>query len=35
MPLPNRPDNKRTALILALVALIFFLGVFAKRLWLS
>jgi len=35
MPQPNRPDNRRTALILALLALAFFLGVFAKRLWWS
>jgi hypothetical protein len=35
MPQPNRPDNRRTALLLALLALAFFIGVFIKRLWLS
>jgi hypothetical protein len=32
---PNKPDNRKTAWILALVALIFFIGVFIKRLWFS
>ncbi|HYD78735.1 MAG TPA: cytochrome oxidase small assembly protein [Paucimonas sp.] len=32
---PNKPNNVKTALILATIALIFFIGVFAKRLWLG
>jgi hypothetical protein len=32
---PQKPNNLRTALILATVALAFFVGVFVKRLWLS
>jgi len=31
----KKPNNLKTALILAVVALIFFAGVFIKRLWLS
>jgi len=29
----NKPNNLRTALILALIALGFFVGVFVKRIW--
>jgi hypothetical protein len=29
----NKPNNLRTALILALIALGFFVGVFIKRIW--
>jgi hypothetical protein len=32
---PKKPNNLRLALILATVALVFFVGVFAKRLWLG
>jgi hypothetical protein len=35
MPVPKKPNNLRTALILATIALIFFLGLFVKRLWLG
>jgi hypothetical protein len=35
MPAPKKPNNLRTALILATIALIFFLGLFVKRLWLG
>jgi len=31
----NKPDNRRTALILASVALAFFIGLFIKRIWFS
>ena len=31
----KKPNNLKTALILASIALIFFAGVFVKRLWLS
>jgi hypothetical protein len=31
----KKPSNVKTALILASIALIFFIGVFAKRFWLS
>ncbi|MES2932590.1 MAG: cytochrome oxidase small assembly protein [Pseudomonadota bacterium] len=31
----NKPTNGKTALILASIALIFFIGVFARRIWLS
>jgi hypothetical protein len=31
----KNPSNIKTALILASIALIFFIGVFARRLWLS
>lgn len=30
---PNKPNNLRTALILVLVALGFFIAVFVKRAW--
>jgi hypothetical protein len=30
---PNKPNNLRTALILALIALGFFVAVFIKRAW--
>jgi hypothetical protein len=30
---PNKSDNRKTAWILALIALMFFIGVFVKRLW--
>jgi len=33
MPDPKKPDNLKTALILATVVAAFFLGVVAKRLW--
>jgi hypothetical protein len=32
---PKKPNNLKTALILATIALVFFAGVFVKRLWLS
>ena len=32
---PRKPNNLRTALILASVALMFALGLVAKRLWMS
>ncbi|WP_211097221.1 cytochrome oxidase small assembly protein [Noviherbaspirillum sp.] len=32
---PRKPNNVRTALILASIALMFFVGVFIKRIWLS
>jgi hypothetical protein len=32
---PKKPNNVKTALILASIALIFFVGVFVKRLWFS
>ena len=35
MPEQNKPDNLKTALILAAVALLFFVGLFVKRLWFS
>jgi hypothetical protein len=35
MPQQKKPNNLKTALILASIALAFFLGVFAKRFWLS
>jgi hypothetical protein len=35
MPQRKKPSNIKTALILASIALIFFIGVFARRLWLS
>lgn len=31
----KKPSNIKTALILGSIALIFFIGVFAKRLWLG
>ncbi len=31
----KKPDNRRTALILGAVALLFFIGVFVKRIWFS
>ncbi len=31
----NKPNNLRLALILGSIALVFFLSVFAKRLWLG
>jgi hypothetical protein len=30
---PKKPDNKKTALILAVLALTFFVAVFVKRIW--
>jgi len=33
MPKQNKPNNVRTALILVLIALGFFAGVFIKRIW--
>lgn len=35
MSQPKKPDNLKTALILASIALVFFLGVIAKRVWFS
>ncbi|WP_232429391.1 cytochrome oxidase small assembly protein [Noviherbaspirillum autotrophicum] len=35
MPDPKKPNNVRTALILASIALMFFIGIFIKRLWLT
>jgi hypothetical protein len=35
MPDSKQPNNLRTALILATIALAFFIGVFVKRLWFS
>jgi hypothetical protein len=32
---PKKPNNLKTALVLATIALVFFIGVFAKRLWLG
>lgn len=31
----NKPSNLKTALILLSVALVFFIGVFVKRIWFS
>jgi hypothetical protein len=33
MPDSKKPNNLRTALILASIALVFFIGLFVKRLW--
>jgi hypothetical protein len=33
MPAPKKPNNLKTALILALIALMFAVGLFIKRLW--
>jgi hypothetical protein len=33
MPDHKKPDNRRTALILAALALMFFIGVVVKRTW--
>jgi hypothetical protein len=35
MPEPKKPNNLKTALILASIALVFFIGVFVKRIWFS
>ena len=35
MSAPKKPSNARTGLILASIALMFFLSVFVKRIWLS
>lgn len=35
MMAPKKPNNLKTGLILASVALVFFLSVFVKRMWLS
>ncbi|MFC3375160.1 cytochrome oxidase small assembly protein [Rugamonas sp. CCM 8940] len=35
MSQPNKPNNLKTGLILASLALVFFLSVFVKRIWLS
>ncbi|WP_334187028.1 cytochrome oxidase small assembly protein [Noviherbaspirillum sp.] len=35
MPDPNKPNNLKTALILASLALAFFIGLFVKRFWFS
>lgn len=31
----KKPDNRKTALILASIALVFFIGVIVKRTWFS
>jgi hypothetical protein len=31
----KKPDNRKTALILGVIALLFFVGVFIKRIWFS
>jgi hypothetical protein len=33
MTQPNKPNNLRTALILAVIAAGFFIGLFVKRIW--
>ncbi|HEX7634274.1 MAG TPA: cytochrome oxidase small assembly protein [Noviherbaspirillum sp.] len=33
MPDQKKPDNLKTALILLSVALMFFIGIFVKRIW--
>jgi hypothetical protein len=33
MPDQKKPDNLKTALILASIALIFFIGLFVKKIW--
>ncbi|MFI4941012.1 MAG: cytochrome oxidase small assembly protein [Burkholderiales bacterium] len=35
MPEQKKPNNLKTALILASVALVFFIGIFVKRAWFS
>ncbi|HSY26112.1 MAG TPA: cytochrome oxidase small assembly protein [Burkholderiaceae bacterium] len=35
MQVQRKPNNLKTGLILASVALMFFLGVFVKRIWFS
>ncbi|MGN6388605.1 MAG: cytochrome oxidase small assembly protein [Burkholderiaceae bacterium] len=35
MPRDNKPNNLRTGLILASIALAFFVGLFVKRIWLD
>ncbi|HEU4844129.1 MAG TPA: cytochrome oxidase small assembly protein [Burkholderiaceae bacterium] len=35
MSQPNKPNNVKTGLILATVALVFFVSVFVKHIWLS
>jgi len=32
---PKKPNNLKTALILASIALAFFIGIFLKRIWFS
>ena len=32
---PKKPNNLKTALIVASIALMFFIGIFVKRAWLS
>ncbi|WP_220807010.1 cytochrome oxidase small assembly protein [Noviherbaspirillum aridicola] len=32
---PRKPNNLRTGLILASIALMFFIGLFVKKIWLS
>ncbi|MGZ3239957.1 MAG: cytochrome oxidase small assembly protein [Burkholderiaceae bacterium] len=32
---PKKPNNLKTALILGSVALVFFIGIFVKRIWFS
>jgi len=33
MPDQKKPDNRKTALILASIALMFFIGLFVKQIW--
>ena len=33
MPDPRKPNNLKTALTIASIALVFFVGVIAKRIW--
>jgi hypothetical protein len=33
MPDPKKPDNRKTAFILGMLALMFFVAVFVKRIW--
>ncbi|HEY8607140.1 MAG TPA: cytochrome oxidase small assembly protein [Noviherbaspirillum sp.] len=35
MPDPRKPNNLKTGLILASIALMFFIGLFVKKIWLS
>jgi hypothetical protein len=35
MPEPKKPNNLKTGLILGAIALLFFISVFVKRIWLS
>ena len=35
MPEPRKPNNLKTGLIVASIALMFFIGLFVKKIWLS